>query len=307
MAINLEMLTAIEGLNEDQKKAIVALSENDEKTVIDTKVAELYNGIDADVKAITGKEKPATIKTYEHLKKVLGDYVGQLDSLKEKNKELTTAIEEGKGDDKLVNDLKAELTTAKNQAEALQQKVDTITQEWQGKFQEKETELNTYRKKGLIEKALGSLQFTDDKGITESIKNVMKKNAIDAIMQRKSKIVQDEDGAERLVFLDENDLPVTNPKNQQLPLAPVDVLQENLKDILVTNRSAAGGGGKPGGGAQTGGDITGYRIKSGTKSQADIEIYDYLVSQGKQPGSIEYLEAQKAIYQENKVSELPEK
>jgi hypothetical protein len=95
MAINLEMLTAIEGLNEDQKKAIVALSENDEKTVIDTKVAELYNGIDADVKAITGKEKPATIKTYEHLKKVLGDYVGQLDSLKEKNKELTTAIEQG--------------------------------------------------------------------------------------------------------------------------------------------------------------------------------------------------------------------
>ena len=80
MALTTELLnasTALAGLTDEQKSAIVEMSRNDEQTVIGQKTGELYGGLDADILAASGIAKNGTEKTYDYAKRVIGEIKAQ--------------------------------------------------------------------------------------------------------------------------------------------------------------------------------------------------------------------------------------
>jgi hypothetical protein len=304
MAITLDMLKDLGlELSDDQAQKIVTLSENDEQAQIDKVTERIHSQYDADIKEITGKEKPGGVKSYENLKKILGGYKNDLEALKAKNKELTTAIENGKGDEAQLSQLKAELETVKNEKSALEEKVSGIEESYKTQLSQKEKEVEETIVNSLVESRLANLKFKDDEHITERVKAVLIKEAKNEVLSQNRKLTKAEDGTPQLIFLDENGLTKTNPKNMQNPLSVDDVLQNSLADILETPRQQQGGGGQPQpGGGQGGGAI---RVNAKTKSEADALINTALIEAGKTPGTDEYREAYQEAYKENNISELP--
>ena len=67
-------------LSDEQLNAIATMSQNDENTVIGTKIGALHGQYDTDILSITGINKNQGEKSYDYLKRVLGDYKTQLTS-----------------------------------------------------------------------------------------------------------------------------------------------------------------------------------------------------------------------------------
>ena len=61
----------LSGLTEEQIKAIITLSENDENSVIAKKTGEIYGALDNDILTVSGIAKNGTEKTYDYAKRVM--------------------------------------------------------------------------------------------------------------------------------------------------------------------------------------------------------------------------------------------
>ena len=136
--ITIEMLNqseSLKGLTDAQKLAITTLSSNDEATVIGTKIGALHGQYDADILSISGISKADGEKTYDYLKRVLGDYKtkldgtktlsAQLEAQKKKVTELEAKLAAG-GSDEAV---KQQLKDARHQVTQLQTQLTTKTEE----------------------------------------------------------------------------------------------------------------------------------------------------------------------------------
>ena len=80
MALTQELLkgnAATAGLSDDQIKAVVEMSANDENTVIAQKTSEIYSGLDADILSVSGIAKGTNEKTYDYAKRAIGEIKGQ--------------------------------------------------------------------------------------------------------------------------------------------------------------------------------------------------------------------------------------
>ena len=71
---------ALASLNDEQKQAIVTLSQNDENAVIAAKTGEIYGNLDTDILSTSGIGKNGTEKTYEYAKRVISDLKGKAES-----------------------------------------------------------------------------------------------------------------------------------------------------------------------------------------------------------------------------------
>lgn len=304
MALTIEMLKQIDGLelSDEMAQQIADLSKRDEQVNIDKITERIHSQYDADIKELTGKEKPGGVKSYDNLKQVLGAYVNDLDALKAKNKELVQSIEAGKGSETQMANLKADLETVQNEKAALEEKIQGLTETHQTALSEKDKEVESVIVNSIIDNRLADYKFKDDKHITDRVKQVMIKDAKAAVLSQNKKLVKGEDGSHKLVFLGEDGLPQTNPNNLQNPLSVDDILKDNLGDILEGTREQKGGGGKPGSGGGAGGTI---QITAQNKIEADSLINEALRHQGLQPGTEAYTKAYQEAYTENNVSELP--
>lgn len=119
MALTASVLRAnqgLAGLTDEQVRAIEELSRNDENTVIGTRIGELHGQYDQDVLGVTGIQKKQGEKSYDYVKRVLGEFKQkaagtdalntQIDDLKRQVEEYKKTIADGQGNETLARQLK---------------------------------------------------------------------------------------------------------------------------------------------------------------------------------------------------------
>lgn len=300
MALSIDVLKANEGLaalTEEQLTAIVTLSTNDESTVLGSKIGELHGTYDKDVKEVTGLEKNQGEKSYDYVKRVLGEYKGKLTTLEADKASLEEAIKTKTTDpvvaqklidtEKKLNDMTQLYTQTK-------ETFDTEKQSFDNKLKDVHVE-------HALNSALTGLKFKDT--IPASVHETLINTAKAEVLGKYKADFVEADGKKQLVFRDANGNIATNPQNKLSPFTAQElIVSGSLKDALDLGKVQPGGGtGKPATAAPTTVDI------SAAKSQveADELISEQLLAMGLTRGSAEFAAKQLAIRKENAVDKLP--
>lgn len=312
MALTAAILRANAGLaalSDEQLGIIEELSRNDENTVIGARIGELHGQYDNDVLSVTGIAKNQGEKSYDYVKRILGDYkqkAAGAEALNTQITELETQIEgykktiaEGKGNEAVAQQLK----DAQKQLADTQALFETKNKEWEEKY----NSLNNQYQQSLIDaefsKALQGMKF---KGIyPESVQKTLIESAKRTVLSTAKPDWVEENGIRKLVFRDAAGNIMTNQENRLNPFTPGELLQRELKDVLDTGRQQRGTGtqGNQGGSGGAGGslDLTGIT----NQVDADNAISKHLMGLGYTRGSKEFSDEALKIRQENGVDKLP--
>ena len=305
-AVLLRANAALAGLSEEQIAAIEELSRNDENTVIGTRIGELHGQYDTDVLSVTGIAKRQGEKSYDYVKRVLGDYkqkAAGADQLSQTIATLQTEIEgykktiaEGKGSEEVAKQLK----DAQKQLADTQALFEQKNKEWETKY----TALNTQYQTSLIDaefgKALSGMKF---KSIyPESVQKTLIDSAKRTVLSTAKPDWLEENGEKKLVFRDATGNIMTNPENKLNPFTPGELLKKELKEVLDNGRQQNGAGTRNlGGNGGSTFDLGGAT----TQVAADEMISKHLMSQGYTRGSKEFADEAQKIRTENGVDKLP--
>lgn len=311
MALTAAILRANAGLaalSDEQLGIIEELSRNDENTVIGTRIGELHGQYDNDVLSVTGIAKNQGEKSYDYVKRILGDYkqkAAGAEALNTQITELKTQIEgykktiaEGKGNEAVAQQLK----DAQKQLADTQALFETKNKEWEEKY----NSLNNQYQQSLIDaefsKALQGMKF---KSIyPESVQNTLIESAKRTVLSTAKPDWVEENGVRKLVFRDAAGNIMTNQENRLNPFTPGELLQRELKDVLDTGRRQMGTGtqGQQGGqGGNTSVDLTGIT----NQVDADYAISKHLMGLGYTRGSKKFSDEALKIRKENGVDKLP--
>lgn len=312
--ITIEMLNqseSLKGLTDAQKLAITTLSSNDEATVIGTKIGALHGQYDADIFSISGISKADGEKTYDYLKRVLGDYKtkldgtktlsAQLEAQKKKVTELETKLAAG-GSDEAV---KQQLKDARHQVTQLQTQLTAKTEELDNAKKDYEKKEKDLQVGFAFTNATAGIKFKAD--VSEPVKKILLAAAKDEILAKGTPdFIDDGNGGKKLVLRDAAGNTLNNPKNNLNPYTIEELVMEtSLKDVIDTGRQQPGGGTvppvKPNGGGGTTLDLSGVK----TQLEADTQIEKYLLSTGLTRDNAEFGNKVLEIRNENNVSELP--
>lgn len=312
--ITIEMLNqnaALSTLTDAQKAAITEISKNDEATVIGTKIGALHGQYDADILNVSGIAKTEGEKSYDYLKRVLGDYKTKLDGTKtlsaqleaQKNKvtELEAKLAAGGSDEAL----KQQLKDARHQVTQLQTQLTAKTGELDGAKKDYEQKEKDLRVGFAFTNATAGIKFKAD--VSEPVKKILLAAAKDEILAKGTPdFIDDGNGGKKLVLRDAAGNTLNNPKNNLNPYTIEELVMEtSLKDVIDAGRQQPGGGTvppvKPNGGGGTTLDLSGVK----TQLEADTQIEKYLLSTGLTRDNVEFGNKILEIRNENNVSELP--
>ena len=311
MALTAELLRAnagLTGLTDEQVNAIVELSRNDENTVIGNRIGELHGQYDKDVLSVTGIAKRQDEKSYDYVKRVLGDYKAKAAGADELNAQITTlqteiegykkTIAEGKGNEAVAQQLK----DAQKQLKDTQDLFESKQKEWQDKYDTLNTQYQQSQINAEFDKALQGIKF---KSIyPESVQRTLIDSAKRTVLSTAKADWVEENGARKLVFRDASGNIMTNPENKLNPFTPAELLTRELKDVIDTGRQQRGAGTKGGQGGQGG---SAYLDMTGITNQVDADdaINKHLMSLGFTRGSKEFADEALKLRQENGVDKLP--
>jgi hypothetical protein len=311
--ITIEMLNqseSLKGLTDAQKLAITTLSSNDEAAVIGTKIGALHGQYDADILSISGISKADGEKTYDYLKRVLGDYKTKLDGTKtlsaqleaQKNKvtELETKLAAG-GSDEAV---KQQLKDARHQVTQLQTQLTAKTGELDKAKKDYEKKEKDLQVGFAFTNATAGIKFKAD--VSEPVKKILLAAAKDEILAKGTPdFIDDSNGGKKLVLRDAAGNTLNNPKNNLNPYTIEELVMEtSLKDVIDTGKQQLGGGTKPN-------PSSDHRIvnldlsTAKTQQEADVQIENYLLSTGLTRDNVEFGNKALEIRNENNVSSLP--
>ena len=312
--ITIEMLNqnaALSTLTDAQKAAITEISKNDEATVIGTKIGALHGQYDADILNVSGIAKAEGEKSYDYLKRVLGDYKTKLDGTKtlsaqletQKNKvtELEAKLAAGGSDEALkqqLKDARHQVTQLQTQLTAKIGELDRAKKDYEQK--EKDLQVGF-----AFTNATAGIKFKAD--VSEPVKKILLAAAKDEILAKGTPdFIDDGNGGKKLVLRDAAGNTLNNPKNNLNPYTIEELVMEtSLKDVIDTGRQQPGGGTvppvKPNGGGGTTLDLSGVK----TQLEADTQIEKYLLSTGLTRDNAEFGNKVLEIRNENNVSELP--
>lgn len=312
MALTAEIIKAntdLAALSDAQVAAITTLSVNDEQTVINSKIGELHGRYDEDVKAASGVDKNQGEKSYDYVKRVIGDFktrVGAADTLQTKITGLETEISglkqqiaEGKGDAVVRQQLKdsqTELATLRSQ-------YDADKQTWTTKEQEFSQQITGIQVDAQFEKATAGLKFKA--GYPEGIQRTLLSSAKSAILGTYRPDWVEVDGKKVMVFRDQKGEIARNKSNSLNPYTAQELISEQLKDVIDLGKKTTGAGtGEPG---KSGTDTVEIVDIAGAKTQvqADEIIVKYLMQNGETRGSASFAEKQRKLREDNGVSKLP--
>lgn len=311
--ITIEMLNqseSLKGLTDAQKLAITTLSSNDEATVIGTKIGALHGQYDADILSISGISKADGEKTYDYLKRVLGDYKtkldgtktlsAQLEAQKKKVTELEAKLAAG-GSDEAV---KQQLKDARHQVTQLQTQLTAKTEELDNAKKDYEKKEKDLQVGFAFTNATAGIKFKAD--VSEPVKKILLAAAKDEILAKGTPdFVDDGKGGKKLVLRDAAGNTLNNPKNNLNPYTIEELVMEtSLKDVIDTGRQQPGGGTEP----NPSPDHRTVNLDlstAKTQQEADIQIENYLLSTGLTRDNVEFGNKALEIRNENNVSNLP--
>lgn len=300
-------------LTEDQIKAIESLSSNDENAAIAVKTREIWDSVDADIKAVTGEDKPTNTKSYDHLKSVLGGFKEkaansielekQIGVLKTEKTNLEKTIKEGGNDSALKAELKKleqSIADKESTIEKLRNDFTVKENEFAGKIKAEEQKNIDLKFDTNFATALQGVKF----------KANIPQVAIDAVISAAKATAktkgtpefQSIDGKEKIIFRDQNNMIITNPKNLQNPLTADELFLEAISEVIDSGKAQKGAGSGAGGGEGGGSTFT---LSASNKVEADRQIREHLNTEGIKPGTAAFQEKYSEIYNESKVSELP--
>lgn len=311
MALTAELLRAnagLTGLTDEQVSAIVELSRNDENTVIGNRIGELHGQYDKDVLSVTGIAKRQDEKSYDYVKRVLGDYKAKAAGTDELNAKITTlqteiegykkTIAEGKGNEAVAQQLK----DTQKQLKDTQELFESKQKEWQGKYDTLNTQYQQSQINAEFDKALQGIKF---KSIyPESVQKTLIDSAKRTVLSTAKADWVEENGARKLVFRDASGNIMTNPENKLNPFTPAELLTRELKDVIDTGRQQRGTGTQGNQGGQGGST---YLDMTGITNQVDADdaINKHLMALGFTRGSKEFADEALKLRQENGVDKLP--
>ena len=301
---------SLKGLTDAQKLAITTLSSNDEATVIGTKIGALHGQYDADILSISGISKADGEKTYDYLKRVLGDYKtkldgtktlsAQLEAQKKKVTELEAKLAAG-GSDEAV---KQQLKDARHQVTQLQTQLTAKTEELDNAKKDYEKKEKDLQVGFAFTNATAGIKFKAD--VSEPVKKILLAAAKDEILAKGTPdFVDDGKGGKKLVLRDAAGNTLNNPKNNLNPYTIEELVMEtSLKDVIDTGKQQPGGGTKP----NPSSDNRTFNLDlsaAKTQQEADIQIENYLLSTGLTRDNVEFGNKALEIRNENNVSDLP--
>lgn len=311
--ITIEMLNqseSLKSLTDAQKLAITTLSSNDEAVVIGTKIGALHGQYDADILSISGISKADGEKTYDYLKRVLGDYKtkldgtktlsAQLEAQKKKVTELETKLAAG-GSDEVV---KQQLKDARHQVTQLQAQLTAKTGELDKAKKDYEQKEKDLQVGFAFTNATAGIKFKAD--VSEPVKKILLAAAKDEILAKGTPdFIDDGNGGKKLVLRDAAGNTLNNPKNNLNPYTIEELVMEtSLKDVIDTGRQQSGGGTKPN--PQSDHQTINLDLSTAkTQQEADIQIENYLLSTGLTRDNAEFGNKALEIRNENNVSDLP--
>lgn len=311
--VTIEMLNqseSLKSLTDAQKLAITTLSSNDEATVIGTKIGALHGQYDADILSISGISKADGEKTYDYLKRVLGEYKtkldgtktlsAQLEAQKKKVTELETKLAAG-GSDEAV---KQQLKDARHQVTQLQTQLTAKTGELDKAKKDYEKKEKDLQVGFAFTNATAGIKFKAD--VSEPVKKILLAAAKDEILAKGTPdFVDDGKGGKKLVLRDAAGNTLNNPKNNLNPYTIEELVMEtSLKDVIDTGKQQPGGGTKPNSSPDhrtVNLDLSAAK----TQQEADIQIENYLLSTGLTRDNVEFGNKALEIRNENNVSSLP--
>ena len=301
---------SLKGLTDAQKLAITTLSSNDEATVIGTKIGALHGQYDADILSISGISKADGEKTYDYLKRVLGDYKtkldgtktlsAQLEAQKKKVTELETKLAAG-GSDEAV---KQQLKDARHQVTQLQTQLTAKTEELDNAKKDYEKKEKDLQVGFAFTNATAGIKFKAD--VSEPVRKILLAAAKDEILAKGTPdFIDDGNGGKKLVLRDAAGNTLNNPKNNLNPYTIEELVMEtSLKDVIDTGKQQPGGGTKP----NPSSDHRTFNLDlstAKTQQEADIQIENYLLSTGLTRDNVEFGNKALEIRNENNVSNLP--
>lgn len=302
--LNKELLKTIEGLTDEQIGKIEELSKNDENSVIAAKLREVHDRYDADIKQVTGIDKPLTEKSYDFMKRVLSEYKtqgeapnelqAQVEELKAQNKELTAKMKDGASDDVL----KQKLTDSETLISKLREDLRNQQKTHEQSLLEKENELSNFKLTSIQDASDRDLVFKSD--LDKKTLSYHKQGARQEAMQTGKPEIADVDGRTAIIFRDENGQIITDDNNLRKPLTYADRYKSLLSPVLdvsstISGTGAQGVNGKPllGGGNWS------------TKVEATKAISKELIENGYSVGTSEYESKLTEMYQAHNVKDLP--
>ena len=301
---------SLKGLTDAQKLAITTLSSNDEATVIGTKIGALHGQYDADILSISGISKADGEKTYDYLKRVLGDYKtkldgtktlsAQLEAQKKKVTELETKLAAG-GSDEAV---KQQLKDARHQVTQLQTQLTAKTEELDNAKKDYEKKEKDLQVGFAFTNATAGIKFKAD--VSEPVRKILLAAAKDEILAKGTPdFVDDGNGGKKLVLLDAAGNTLNNPKNNLNPYTIEELVMEtSLKDVIDTGKQQPGGGTQPNP-SPSHRTVNLDLSTAKTQQEADIQIENYLLSTGLTRDNVEFGNKALEIRNENNVSSLP--
>lgn len=304
--------SALNSLSDEQKQAIVTLSQNDENAVIAAKTGKIYGDLDTDILTTSGIGKNGTEKTYEYAKRVIGELKGkaegadalqtQIRSLTQKNAQLEKTIADGNGNEQMAKELKqakADLVSVTNQFTELQKEKNDLAAKY-------ESDLKNIRIDGAMQSAIASVKFKPD--IPESATRVLLQQAIEKVKGMNPDFEDDGKGGKVLMFKDESGAVLRNQATNLNPFTATELLNRELDSMGVLDKGRQ----QQGGGTNT---PTNVNSNSGalaiegarTRTEAYDAITNLLISQGMTVGTKEFSDAMTQAWKDNNVASLPEK
>jgi hypothetical protein len=312
-AEKIKTIPALASLADDAITALVTLSQNDEAATIAAKVAEIHNAYDADIKAVTGQDKPAGVKTYEHMKAMLTAYktqaetgaaelAGKVQALEVERADLQKKIKEGATDAALktqVDALTAAIADEKKRAGDLQKLVQTKEQESTAALAAAKAENDRLIVGMEFERGLLGVRFKDETAIPKEVRQTFIENAKRGILDRYKPDTIERDGRSMIVFRDAQGMIVNNPDNLQNPFTPGEMLLREIAPLL--DQGKAGAGTKPGANGNAAHLAGNWR----TKTEAVKAFRDELAARGIAAGTPEHASEMTELYKKHDLSQLP--
>lgn len=293
MALTTELLNANSAtatLTDEQKNAIVEMSNNDENSVIGAKVGEIYRNLDADVLATSGIAKDGAEKTYDYAKRVIGGLKEKADAadgnaakiatLEKEKARLEKTIQEGGQD----AEVKKELTKAKADLSNVQREYAEL----KTKFDKAESDHAAALLEVRIAGEFAGITPNFKKDLPEGVKSVLLNQAIATVKGMSPEYIDNGAGGKVLAFMKDG-VVLRNAEKNLAPFTAADLVLKELKGmgVLEEGRKQTGTGSQstlPGVSSDGSVDISGAK----TQVEADDLIKASLLARGLAVGTVSY-------------------
>lgn len=311
MALTRQLITAnaeLASLTDAQILALETLSQNDENSVIGSRIGEIYRQMDATIEEHLGVKRNGDEKTYNFLAraakevaakaKSANDLQAQIASLTAEKTRLEEVIKNGEGNAEAAK----QLEQAQKDLAATKKAFNDLKNQFDADKASHEAELFGIKVDGVLSSATSGVKLKAE--YPQSVTSVILAQAVAKVKGMNPEFIDDGKGGKVLVFKDANGARLNNPNNALNPYTASELIAKELKEMGVLDEGNGGGGGtrnttpKPQGVI----DVTGCR----TRREAQEAIDQALLAKGLVVGTDAYQSEMDAAWRDNNIAALPE-